>query len=302
MRWWRVRVAVAALAGMVTAMAGCGAPAGLDGDLTDDWRPAAAAVQFTPKVGDCHVIAGPSSYLTSYQPVDCTRQHLLETFHLGTFTGAVAERETPPPVGSAVLRPAFAECDAKATAFVGGDWRGARLTVQVAPPSPGGWQGGSRWFRCDIFELDTADGGSARRHPDDHPVQHTGSLRNALKGPSPLAFGCLNEDRYGAFEQTACARPHTFEYVGSWTAPDTPYADAGRDEDGVHAKCRALVARYAKVPVDGVLRYRTGTSYLVPAAEAWARGDRGIRCFYWSGGPKVTHSIKGGGTKALPVR
>ncbi|WP_374709229.1 septum formation family protein [Micromonospora sp. AKA38] len=43
------------------------------------------------------------------------------------------------------------ECDAKATAFVGGDWRGARLTVQVAPPSPGGWQGGSRWFRCDIL-------------------------------------------------------------------------------------------------------------------------------------------------------
>ena len=183
-----------------------------------------------------------------------------------------------------MLRPAFAECDAKATAFVGGDWRGARLTVQVAPPSPGGWQGGSRWFRCDIFELDTADGGSAQRHPDDHPVQHTGSLRDALKGPSPLDFGCLNEDRYGAFEQTDCARPHTFEYVGSWTAPGTSYADASRDEDGVHAKCRILVARYAKVSVDGVLRYRTGTSYLVPSAEAWALRDRGIRCFYWSGG------------------
>ena len=80
LRRWVVRVAVAALAGAVVAMAGCRAPAGLDGDLTDDWRPAAAAVQFTPKVGDCHVIAEPSSYLTSYQPVDCSRQHLLETF------------------------------------------------------------------------------------------------------------------------------------------------------------------------------------------------------------------------------
>ncbi|MEV0425531.1 septum formation family protein [Micromonospora sp. NPDC050495] len=117
-----------------------------------------------------------------------------------------------------------------------------------------------------------------------------------------MAFGCLNEDRYGAFEQTGCARPRTFEYVGSWTAPDTPYVDAGRDEDGVHAKCPVLVARYAKVPVDGVLRYRTGTSYQVPAAEAWARGDRGIRCFYWPGGLKVTRSIKDSGTKALPVR
>lgn len=133
-------------------------------------------------------------------------------------------------------------------------------------------------------------------------MQHTGSLRDELKGTSPLAFGCLNEDRYGKFEQSTCAGPHTFEYVGSWTAPDTSYADADRDEDGAHAKCRTLVARYAKVPVDSTLRYRTGTSYLVPAEEAWARGDRGIRCFYWSGGPKVTRSIKGGGTRALPVR
>lgn len=299
MRRWRRVAAVAAL--VTVAASGCGTPAGTDGDLTDDWRPVGKVEQFTPKVGDCHVIADPTSYLTSYQPVDCARQHLVETIHLGTFTGPLAERPTPPPITSAAIRPAFAECDAKARAFVGGEWRGARLTLQVVPPSPAGWSGGSRWFRCDMFELDTVDGGTAIDHPNDHPVQRSGSLRDALKGPSRLAYGCLTEDEWGSFQQTTCTKGHQFEFVGAWTAPDGPYEEADRDEDTIHAHCRTLVARYAKVPVDGNLRYRTGTSYRLPSEEAWQRGDRGVRCFYWSGGEKVTRSIRGGGTKALPI-
>ncbi|MDZ5445728.1 septum formation family protein [Micromonospora sp. 4G57] len=299
MKRWRGVTAWAAL--VMVVLAGCGTPAGTDGDLTDDWRPVGKVEQFTPKVGDCHLIAEPSSYLTSYQPVECGRAHLVETIHLGTFTGALAERPTPPPVGSAAIRPAFADCDAKATAFVGGDWRGARLSVQVVPPSPLGWTGGSRWYRCDLFELDTVDGGTFRDHPNDHAIQHTGSLRDALKRPSPLAFGCLTEDRWGNFQQVGCATAHQFEYVGAWTVPDGRYADAGRHQESIHAGCRTVVARYAKVPVDRMLRYRTGTSYQLPSEEAWARGDRGVRCFYWSSGKKVTRSIKSGGTKALPV-
>ncbi|MFU8851940.1 septum formation family protein [Micromonospora sp. SL1-18] len=170
------------------------------------------------------------------------------------------------------------------------------------PPSPNGWTGGARWFRCDVFELDdTADGGTYRIHPYDKSIERTGSLRDALKGSSPLAYGCLNEDGWGNFQQIACTKAHEFEYVGSWKAPDGRYADADRDEDAIHAKCRTLVARYATVPVDGMLRYRTGTSYRLPSEEAWARGDRGIRCFHWSSGKKLTRSIKGGGTKLLPV-
>ncbi|SCL39052.1 Septum formation [Micromonospora rhizosphaerae] len=301
MRRGRFLAAVAAL--ITVALAGCGStPPGTDGDLTDDWRPVGKAEQFAPKVGDCHVIADSTSYLTSYQPVDCTKTHLVETIHLGTFTGALAERPTPPPIGSAAIRPAFAECDVKATAFVGGDWRGARLTIQVVPPSPAGWAGGSRWFRCDMYELDTVDGGTYRDHPNDHAIQRSASLRDALKGQSRLAYGCLTEDEWGSLQQASCGNGHEYEYVGAWTAPDGRYADADRDEDNVHARCRTMVARYAKVPVDGKLRYRTGTAYRLPSEEAWTRGDRGVRCFYWSGGEKVTRSIKGGGTRALPIR
>ena len=67
------------------------------------------------------------------------------------------------------------------------------------------------------------------------------------------------------------------------------------------ANTKLTVGSKVRVPVDGKLRYRTGTSFQLPSEEAWTRGDRGVRCFFWSGGEKVTRSIRGGGTKALPV-
>ncbi|MCM0676454.1 septum formation family protein [Micromonospora phytophila] len=283
---------------VAAALTGCGTPPGTDGDLTDDWRPVAEPRQFAPQAGECHVIGEATAYLTSHQPVECAKTHLVETFHIGTFTGDLAARPIPPKVGTAAMRSAFAECDAEARKFVGGDWRGARLTVQVAPTSPAGWTGGSRWYRCDLFELDAVRGANG---DNDAAVGRSGSLRGALKGSSPLALRCGEEDDWGHLLAADCTRPHRFEYAGIWTAPDTSYADAQENEDGVHAKCRAVIARYAKVPVDGMLRYRTGTTYRFPSEQAWARGDRGVRCWFWSGGKKLTRSIAGGGTKALPV-
>ncbi|WBB66817.1 septum formation family protein [Micromonospora sp. WMMD812] len=294
-RRWRAAIG-AALTTLV--LAGCGAPGAGDGDLTDDWRPATQARQFAPQAGECHVVAEPTSYLTSYQPVDCASSHLVETFHIGTFTGDVARRPIPPRVGSAALRPAFAECDARAREFVGGDWRAARLSVQVSPTSPVGWQGGSRWFRCDIFELNSVSGANGE---DDAAVTHVGSLRNAVRSGSPVLLGCMNEDNWGRLLSTPCATPHQFEYAGVWTASDVPYEQAQRDEDGIHARCRTVIAHYAKLPVDGRLRYRTGTTYRFPSGEAWARGDRGVRCYFWSGGRPMTRSVAGGGPAVLPV-
>ncbi|PZF88298.1 septum formation family protein [Micromonospora deserti] len=294
-RWWGVMVSAVLLG---AALSGCGTPSGADGDLTDDWRPVAEARQFAPQAGECHVIAEPTSYLTSHQPVDCAKTHLVETFHIGAFTGALAARPIPPRVGSSAMRSAFAECDSRAKEFVGGDWRGARLSVQVAPTSPDGWAGGSRWFRCDIFELDAVGGVNG---DNDRAIARAGSLRGVLKGSSPLVYRCMEEDEWGRLLPIACTEPHRFEFAGIWAAPDQSYADAQQDEDAVHAKCRTVIARYAKVPVDGMLRYRTGTTYRFPSAEAWARGDRGVRCWFWSGGRKLTRSIAGGGTKALPV-
>ncbi|MER7857172.1 hypothetical protein ABTZ98_32220, partial [Streptomyces bacillaris] len=38
-----------------------------------------------------------------------------------------------------------------------------------------------------------------------------------------------------------------------------------------------------------------------PNPSLWERGDRGVRCYYWSGGTNVKRSIAGGGKKALPI-
>lgn len=289
----------AVTAALITMLlTGCGAPAGTDADLTDDWRPMAAAQQFSPKAGECHLIREATAYLTSYAPVDCAKTHLVETFHVGTFTGALAARPTPPRVESSAMRAAFADCDKQAKQFVGGDWRDARLSVQVAPASPAGWTGGSRWYRCDIFELDAVDGANG---DSDRAIDRAGTLRGTVHSRSPLTHGCLNEDDWGRLRPAACTKAHQFEYVGIWTAPDRSYEVTGRDAKTIHAGCRAVVARYAKVPVDGNLRYRTGTAYRLPSPELWARGDRGVRCYFWSSGRKVTRSIAGGGPKVLPV-
>ncbi|MGC4790769.1 septum formation family protein [Micromonospora sp. DT178] len=296
MRRWLGVTASAAL--VAAAVSGCGTPAGTDGDLTDDWRPVAEARQFAPQAGECHVVAEPTAYLTSHQPVDCAKAHLVETFHIGTFNGDLAARPIPPRVGSAAMRSAFAECDTKAKEFVRGEWRDARLSVQVAPTSPAGWTGGSRWYRCDLFELDAVSGANG---DNDRPVNRAGSLRGVLKAATPLRYGCAEEDEWSNLLAVPCTKVHRFEYVGVWTAPDVSYDDATKDEDAVHAKCRPVIARYAKVPVDGMLRYRTGSTYRFPSEEAWARGDRGVRCWYWSSGKKLTRSIAGGGTKVLPI-
>ncbi|WP_091628696.1 septum formation family protein [Micromonospora peucetia] len=280
---------------VATALSGCGNPPGTDGDLTDDWRPVAEARQFAPRAGECHVNAEPTAYLTSHQPVDCAKAHLVETFHIGTFTGDLAARPIPPRVGSAAMRSAFTECDAKAKEFVGGDWRDGRLTVQVAPTSPAGWAGGSRWYRCDLFELNPLD------DTGDAAVNRAGSLRGALRASTPLRHGCAEAGEWGHLLTVPCTKVHRYEYVGVWMAPNASYEDATKDEDAVHTKCRSVIARYAKVPVDRMLRYRTGSTYRFPSEEAWARGDRGVRCWYWSSGKKLTRSIAGGGTKALPV-
>ncbi|MGI5523444.1 septum formation family protein [Micromonospora sp. CA-259024] len=281
------------------ALAGCGTPAGTDGDLSDDWRAMAQAQQFTAQAGECHVIPEPTAYLATQAPVDCAKTHLVETFHVGTFTGELAARPAPPKVGSAAMRPAFADCDARAKEFVGGDWRNGRLSVQVAPTSPAGWTGGSRWYRCDIFELDEVDGANG---DSDRAIHRAGTLRNAVGSRSPLLYGCMNEDEWNRLRPAGCTTAHQFEYVGIWTAPDRSYEDAVRDEDAVHPACRTLVARFAKVPNDASLSYRTGSAYRFPSPELWARGDRGVRCYFWSGGRNLTRSIAGGGPAVLPIR
>ncbi|MEO3776234.1 septum formation family protein [Micromonospora sp. B11E3] len=295
----RAMTALAAALVAAVTLAGCGAAAGIDGDLTDDWAALAPAGPFVPAAGVCQVADFTEVVaLAAYQPVECAVAHRVETVHVGVFR---AGRGGPPAADSVELRSAFADCDAQAAGYLGDDWRAGRLRLAVALPSQVGWASGARWYRCDLVEVDTVEAGAK-------VVTRTGSLRDALKAPtSALRLGCQqtrSAARRGpqALVPVACGTRHDAEFVGVWKAPDKPYP--ARDADWVpfYAGCRSVLARYVGVPDDDDLRFRSGVVVRPPGAGRWRVGDRGVRCYLWLSDRTVTVSLRGAGPAGLPVR
>ncbi|WP_232050426.1 septum formation family protein [Actinoplanes sp. OR16] len=287
----------------VLLAAGCGGSGDIDGDLTNNWGAMAAATSFQPVAETCHLsnfaVSGPRA---TYEEVDCTVLHRTETVFVGEYTGTAAETEAPPEGSSAGGKDAYRVCDDKTTEYVGGPWRDARLWIGVTNPSPAAWGGGSRWFRCEVVELDSIEDDGAL-------VQRAGTLRGALNSASSgLELGCYaiglsSSGAIGTMPATDCGQKHNAEFVGVWNAPDSAsYPKADSDWDEFHDGCRTLVATFAAVPNDADLRYRTGVVSLPGNTEVWAQGDHNVRCYLWLDGAKLIGSLKGKGTKALPVQ
>ncbi|HEX5543394.1 MAG TPA: septum formation family protein [Micromonospora sp.] len=294
MRRWLTAAALGGVAALV--LAGCANPAGVDGNLLDDWPALEEPKQFVPDVEACHPIHRDIGYLSSYQPVDCAEEHRVETVHVGTFTDESAELTKPPASGSPARRTAWSECDKKATELLGGEWRSALLDVTLVLPSPEGWSGGARWFRCDLGETTNLDDRRLRKR--------AGSLKDALRKTSPLSLGCFNpqlvDKKIGSMKPVACNKPHHSEFAGIYTAPDQTWKALQKNHETLHRQCRKVIAKYAKLPERNI-EYRTGTIMYYPSEENWAEGDRGIRCFLWRDDRKLTKSVKGGGATLLPV-
>ncbi|GAA1891133.1 hypothetical protein GCM10009687_70020 [Asanoa iriomotensis] len=287
------------LAGLVAtlALAACGGnPAGVDGDLSDDWRPMSEPKPFVPDAEVCHPNAVESGYLAAYSPVDCGAPHMVETVHVGEFTGAGAGAKPPAP-GQKEYKTAFADCGAKARTYLGGDWRTARLSLSLVLPGEEAWQGGSRWYRCDVGETGSLDDGSV--------TYRSATLKSALAKPSSLQYGCftpkISKEVVQEMTAIACTKSHRSEFVGIYDAPDKAYKAFVDDGETIHKACLNAVATYAKLPKDGNLAFRTGTIYYYPTAAEWDMGNRGVKCFSWDSGRTYTRSIKNGGTSLLPV-
>lgn len=296
MRRWLAAVALMAAAAL--AAAGCSSPpAGVDGDLVDDWKPLAEAKAFVPAVGVCHATVVESGYLANYRPVDCAGAHMTQTAYVGTFSGAAAEAPAPVAVGTPQYRAAFAQCDKEAAAFLGGNWRTARLTVTLVLSSPEAWAGGTKWYRCDVSEVQSLD--------DTSLTPRSGSLKGALTKASPLTHTCFNPrlagDDVEEMVPVACGKKHRSEFVGIYTATEDTYAAFRRNDRRTHEGCLSVVASYAKLPKDGNLQYRAGTIYYFPQEDEWNRGNRGVKCFLWRSDRTFTASVKGAGTRVLPV-
>jgi hypothetical protein len=301
----RLRVAtawVAVLATAAVALAGCGKPGGVDGTLTDDWRPVSAPTGFTPPSGTCH-LASFVEMITreAYEDIDCALQHRTETVYVGTYPKVAAEAPQPPADGSAGAREAYRQCDLKTTAYVGAHWRTGRLWIGVTHPTAAAWTGGARWFRCEVVEV-------ASIEDDGDLLLRVGSLRNALKAPdSPLRLTCyaIKLDATGAINTmpvARCATPHNAEFVGVWYAGDLAYPKQDVQWKRFHTGCRRLLASYVGVPVNPDLEFRAGVVSLPGGADVWAAGDHAVRCYLWLDSATLTSSLKGKGAKALPVQ
>jgi hypothetical protein len=292
---------VVAAATAIVLVTGCALPAGVDGDLTGGWAGMPEPVVFAPDPGTCHYREYRDTVpRATYVPVDCDDGYRFETVHVGEFVGEAADRVTPPPPGSPELQEAYRECDAVAAEYLGADFRHGRLWLGVARPSELAWNGGARWFRCDV--------GVWRAHGEFNLIRHYGSLRGALAGDSEIALGCYDPDIQpgrGILEMNPvdCDEPHTAEFVGVWTASDTSYMNIAVDEDSarIHRGCRSVVAAYVGVPDDGDLRFRTGTIAWPVDPVDWAAGDRGFRCYLWLDDDPVSRSLAGASTSGLPI-
>jgi hypothetical protein len=298
----RTRFGIMASAVLLVLVAGCGNPGGVDGDLTNGWGPMAPATGFEPNPGTCHsanfAAVGARS---TYEQVGCDLPHRTETAYVGTYDSPAADAEAPPADGTAGAKSAYETCDDQTTSYVGGPWRNARLWIGVTHPTPPAWAGGARWFRCEVLELSSVE-------DDGGVVQRAGSLKGALAdGKSDLMLTCyaIQIDNSGAIQSmppVGCNAKHNSEFVGVWYAGDLSYPSKDADWDKFHDGCRKLVAGYVGVPNDADLQYRTGVVSLPGGQDVWDLGDHGVRCYLWLDGAGLTGTLKGKGTKSLPVQ
>jgi hypothetical protein len=181
---------------------------------------------------------------------------------------------------------------------VGGPWRTGRIAVNVVLPAQTGWSGGARWYRCDITEVDLDTGRTVTR-------QRT--MARGLLGAKDLLLRCFNPTIAGSgvdkMTAVPCTRKHRTEFAGLWTVPKGIGYDKLRADEPRTAKgCRSVIARFAGIPDNSDVQYRTGWIAYHPTEDEWDRGERRVQCFLWLSGRSLTRSMKGAGTSGLPIQ
>jgi Septum formation len=275
-------------------LAGCAKPAGVDGDLTNDWPAMGEAKAAVPEVGVCYDQAYDSTWSGPFDTVDCAGDHHVETTYVGEFTGADADASAPPSAGSDGRRSAFQACMTNTNDYLGGDFHAALVFLGLVLPSANAWKGGARWFRCDVVHYKDPDG-------DDEVT--TGSVRDGLTGAAALAFPCVNTTEQDSAHigdisaPVSCAGAHSAEFAGVFTAPDAPWEpDAGKRSDIARLGCWEKVYSFVGSRHPSQL---IGLIWGNFQQDRWDLGDRGVRCYAYAetSGHKFGESVKGIGAR-----
>ncbi|MEV6931655.1 septum formation family protein [Dactylosporangium sp. NPDC051485] len=284
-------------------LAGCGAPAGTDKDLIDDWAMLGTPKVPSPPVGACYTTTADTFQTEnitqfSFKLADsCTATHASETFYVGDLTGSAASGTTPPK-GEA-LKDGWAKCGSEAEKFLGGDYHDGRLEMLVLVPSATQWTAGARYLRCDLAEV-VSDGNK--------PVSRTSSLKGGLGGDKPAALTCATEvyDTDGTswldYTPTSCTSTHNMEYVGTYIANDQAFPDSqDARKKLIRPGCEAIGAKYLNLTATQLTNHQqVGIGYWMVGKEDWERGNRAARCYAMLFDKKTTSkSIKGIGTAQI---
>jgi len=297
----KVLGAMALAATAVLVLAGCGKPAGTDGDLTNGWAMLPAAKIVVPTAPACYTADDDDLTTITKWPeaTDCTKSHNVELIYVGQFSDADADSSSGPPAsGSPGRRTAYETCASQAKTYLGADWRSGRLELTLDVPISQQWEAGARWYRCDMQEYKDLQNYEV--------LDRTTSLKGGLVGSADLKLGCMTITETSAQEidkilPVACSSAHNGEFAGVWDAPDGAYpTDANARKTANLNGCRAVVASYAGIPNDSNFTYRTGQVATPFNKASWELGNRGVRCYIWLN-KNVSNSLKGVGTGGLPI-
>ncbi|HEV7898065.1 MAG TPA: septum formation family protein [Planosporangium sp.] len=304
---WRARWAGGAVAVCLLALTACSQPAGVDGNLTDNWSGFPDPQAPVPVVGTCQD-GSVNPWNTADPPLlpaDCSASHVLEVVYVGRFSATASAASTPPARDSNDSRTAYAECDRATRDFLGGDWHDGRLFLRYSPPTTAKWQGGARFFSCSLFETGSMKGNSRGR---------AGSLKGALSGDRPLAMRCFNEvgtlDADGFYDPVDDALPidcgiaHSAEYAGAYVPPDLVYPATDTAVDRMRFDgCEQVAANFLGLSLSA-LASRPDITYLAwgPNKYYWPLGDRAITCLVTVSSKHLVHdSLKQIGKRPLPA-
>jgi Septum formation len=281
---------VSLLLAVALALTACSQNGG--GGLTDRWSRMPDPVPWQPQAGTCHHGFEPRLMRSAYDPVDCAASHRFETVHVGQFGGGLPGSE-PPASDSPEFKSAWADCDAQATSYLGGQWRDRQVRVAVSLPVPEGWTAGSRWYMCQLGPVEWTGNRSAMLNQ---------SVKGKYTSMPVLEWGCGNQPDTGEFEPTDCAEAHDTEFVGSFTL-DLSYPAVRAKYDAndplFHRECLKLIAGFVGVSGPDRLPRGTGSSYWLPDQVDWQAGDQSVRCFLWIGGGAVSQSLRNAGVGGL---
>jgi hypothetical protein len=290
---------IAVLALVLAAAAGCArTPAGVDKDLIDGWSMMAEAKVPEPEVGACWTTFADTVWdlievSVATMAAKCDTPHVVETVHVGHFTGAPADADRPPSLDQ--MAEQYTACEAELAKFLGGSWRTGRVRMLVYAPTSTQWRGGARFWRCDVASLVNLAGAMDQR---------TASLKGSLLPGGDRLLGCATrgtDDSWSDMTPAACTAPHDMEFLG---LVPSKTATEPADQEGLKAAfgagCLDRLRAYTRASDNTLYKAKARYGYLQLAAgkEEWAAGNHDAVCFLLL--PKqISRSVKNNGNVAI---